>query len=98
MRPIIFFLLLCCRMQLMAQSKQFVEFIGWTEKKIELQTISNRTKQSSCTFVVSSDSIRAFVFTGQQLRLMKQFGLARKGREKLLGGFMRDSSVYMFTE
>ncbi|MCS3797100.1 hypothetical protein [Niastella sp. OAS944] len=98
MRPIIFFLLLCCSIQLMAQSKQFVEFIGWTEKKIELQTISNRTKQSSCTFVVSSDSIRAFVFTGQQLRLMKQFGLARKGREKLLGGFMRDSSVYMFTE
>lgn len=84
--------------QVMGQSKQFVEFIGWTEKKIELQTISNRTKQSSCTFVVSSDSIRAFVFTGQQLRLMKQFGLARKGREKLLGGFMRDSSVYMFTE
>lgn len=84
--------------QVMAQSKQFVEFIGWSDKKIELQTISNRTKQSSCTFVMSSDSIRAFVFTGQQLRLMKQFGLPRKAHERLLGGFMRDSSVYMFTE
>ena len=84
--------------QVMAQSKQFVEFIGWSDKKIELQTISNRTRQSSCTFVMSSDSIRAFVFTGQQLQLMRQFGLPRKAHERLLGGFMRDSSVYIFTE
>jgi hypothetical protein len=82
----------------MAQSKQFVEAIGWTDKQIEVQTILNRTKQSSCTFVVSRDSIRAFVFTGQQLKLMRQFSLPRKAHEKVLGGFMRDSSVYMFTK
>src|SRR5688572_18490570 len=98
MRPLILFLFLCCSIQVMAQSKHFVESIGWTDKTIEVQTISNRTKQSSCTFVVSGDSIRAFVFTGQQLKLMRQFGLPRKHHERLMGGFMRDSSVYMFTK
>jgi hypothetical protein len=98
MRHIILFLFLGYNLQVKAQSKQFVETIGWTEKKIELNTITNRTKQSSCTFVVSSDSIRAFVFTGVQLKLMKQFSLARRENARVLGGFMRDSSVYMFTE
>ncbi|HEY8893198.1 MAG TPA: hypothetical protein VIM79_00170 [Niastella sp.] len=98
MRPLILFLFLCYSFLVKAQSKQFVETIGWTEKKIELNTITNRTRQSSCTFVVSSDSIRAFVFTGVQLKLMKQFSLPRMANERVLGGFMRDSSVYMFTE
>lgn len=98
MRPLILFLFLFYSLLAKAQSKQFVETIGWTEKKIELNTITNRTKQSSCTFVVSTDSIRAFVFTGQQLKLMKQFSLPHRANERVLGGFMRDSSVYMFTE
>ncbi|WP_205511474.1 hypothetical protein [Longitalea arenae] len=80
-----------------AQTKQFVENIGWYGKKLELHTILNRTRQSSCTFLLSSDSIRAFVFTGP-LKLMRQFSLPRQSDTKLLGGFMRDSSVYMFTE
>src|SRR5688572_9566158 len=98
MRIAVFLLFFCYSLQVMAQSKQCVEVVGWTEKKIELQTIANRTRQSNCTFVVSSDSIKAFVFIGQQLTLMRQFSLPRKRAEKLLGGFMRDSSVYMFTE
>jgi hypothetical protein len=98
MRPLILFLFLCCTLQVMAQSRHFVETIGWTDKTIEVQTILNRTRQSSCTFVMSGDSIRAFVFTGPQLKLMRQFSLPRKGHERLLGGFMRDSSVYMYTK
>jgi hypothetical protein len=81
----------------MAQNKQFVDNISWFGKKVELHTILNRTKQSSCTFLVSGDSIRAYVFTGP-LRLMRQFSLPRKLNANLLGGFLRDSSVYMFTE
>jgi hypothetical protein len=98
MRLLILFLFLSGSFQVMAQSRHFVETIGWKDKTIEVQTISNRTRQSSCTFVVSSDSIRAFVFTGQQLKLMRQFSLPRKGHERLLGGFMRDSSLYMYTK
>jgi hypothetical protein len=97
MRVIIFFLFSFWSIQVVAQNKQFVAFMGWSGKRIELQTISNRTRQSNCTFVVGSDSIRAFVFTGP-LKLMRQFSLPIKSDEKLLGGFMRDSSVYMFTE
>jgi hypothetical protein len=81
----------------MAQSRQFAEFLGWNEKQVQLQTISNRTRQSSCTFVVSNDSIRAFLFTGQ-LKLMGQFSLPHRPGTRLLGGFMRDSSLYMFSE
>ena len=82
---------------ILAQNRQYVENIGWYGKKLELHTILNRTRQSSCTFLLSSDSIRAFVFTGP-LKLMRQFSLPRQSETKLLGGFMRDSSVYMFTE
>ena len=67
MRIAIFTLFFFFTIQVMAQSRHFVETIGWTDKRIELQTISNRTRQSSCTFVAGRDSIRAFVFTGQQL-------------------------------
>ena len=97
MRVVILFLFSFWSIQVMAQNKQFAEFIGWAEKQVELHTILNRTRQSNCTFVVGSDSIRAFVLTGQ-LKLMRQFSLPLKSEEKLLGGFMRDSSVYMFTE
>jgi hypothetical protein len=82
---------------LSAQNKQFVENIGYYGKKLELHTILNRTRQSSCIFLLSSEHIRAFVFTGP-LKLMRQFSLPRQPDTKLLGGFMRDSSVYMFTE
>lgn len=97
MRIAIFFLFFFFTTQVMAQNKQFVENINWFGKKVELHTILNRTKQSSCTFLVSNDSIRAYVFTGP-LRLMRQFSVPRRLNANLLGGFMRDSSVYMFTE
>ena len=97
MRVVIFFLFSFLSIQVVAQNKQFVEYIGWYGKKLELHTILNRTKQSSCTFLLTSDSIRAFVFTSS-LKLMREFSVPRKPDTKLLGGFMRDSSVYMFTE
>ncbi|MCS3797101.1 hypothetical protein [Niastella sp. OAS944] len=97
MRIAVFILFFLFSIQVMSQNKQFVESIGWYGKKLELHTVLNRTKQSSCSFLVSSDSIRAFVFTGA-LKLMRQFSVPRRPDTKLLGGFMRDSSVYMFTE
>jgi hypothetical protein len=97
MRIAIFLLFFFFTIQVMAQNKQFVENINWLGKKVELHTILNRTKQSSCTFLASNDSIRAYVFTGP-LKLMRQFSVPRRLNANLLGGFMRDSSVYMFTE
>jgi hypothetical protein len=97
MRIAFFILFFFCSTRDMAQSRQFAEFLGWNEKQVQLQTISNRTRQSSCTFVVSNDSIRAFIFTGQ-LKLMGQFSLPHRPGTRLLGGFMRDSSLYMFSE
>ena len=97
MRIAFFILFFFCSTRDMAQSRQFAEFLGWNEKQVQLQTISNRTRQSSCTFVMSNDSIRAFLFTGQ-LKLMGQFSLPHRPGTRLLGGFMRDSSLYMFCE
>lgn len=96
MRIAVFILFFLFCTQVMGQNKQFIESVGWYGKRLELHTILNRTKQSSCSFLVSGDSIRAFVFTGP-LKLMRQFSLPRRPESKLLGGFMRDSSVYMFT-
>ena len=97
MRIAVFVLFFLFSIQVMGQNKQFIESVGWYGKKLELHTIVNRTKQSSCSFLVSSDSIRAFVFTGP-LKLMRQFSVPRRTETKLLGGFMRDSSVYMINE
>ncbi|HEX6428997.1 MAG TPA: hypothetical protein VF008_14975 [Niastella sp.] len=97
MRKAFFILFFFCSTRDMAQSRVFAEFLGWNERQVQLQTISNRTGQSSCTFVMSNDSIRAFVFTGQ-LKLMGQFSLPHRSGTRLLGGFMRDSSLYMFSE
>ncbi|HEX6428996.1 MAG TPA: hypothetical protein VF008_14970, partial [Niastella sp.] len=61
MRVIIFFLFSFLSIQVVAQNKQFAEDIGWYGKKLELHTILNRTRQSSCIFLLSSEHIRAFV-------------------------------------
>jgi hypothetical protein len=97
MRIAVFILFFLFSIQVIGQNKQFIESVGWYGKKLELHTIVNRTKQSSCSFLVNTDSIRAFVFTGP-LKLMRQFSVPRRTETKLLGGFMRDSSVYMFNE
>ncbi|HEX6432090.1 MAG TPA: hypothetical protein VF008_30575, partial [Niastella sp.] len=80
-----------------AQQKHFEEYIGWRGNKIELHTISNKSKDQSCTFVVDIDSIRAFVFNNE-VAVIQQFNFACKASEKVLGGFIRDSKVYFFTE
>ena len=80
-----------------AQHKEFMEPIGWGGNRIELQTITSKSKKSSCVFVQSYDSIRAFVFNSQ-IKVMRSFCVLIKSWEVLLGGCMRDSSVYLFTE
>lgn len=97
MRFLIFTLLFHCSFMALAQQKHFEDAIGWRGNKIELHTISNKSKNQSCTFAVNSDSIRAFVFN-DQVQPIRQFALMRNSGEKILGGFIRDSIVYLFTE
>src|SRR4051812_33011028 len=97
MRLLVFTLIFHCSFMAVAQQKHFEELIGWRGNKIELHTISNKSKDQSCTFVVGGDSIRAFVFSGR-VRLINEFRLVHNSGEKVLGGFIRDSMVYLFTE
>jgi len=86
-----------CTMQTVAQQKHFEQIIGWRGNDIELHTISDKTKQQSCTFVVHRGSIEAFVFNNE-VKVIQQFNIPLKATEKVLGGFIRDSKAYLFTE
>ncbi|WP_133054608.1 hypothetical protein [Niastella populi] len=97
MRFLIFALFFHCSIMVPAQQRHFEVPMGWRGKKMELHTISNKNKTQSCTFAVNSDSIRAFVFN-RRVRLIRQFGLVRNSSEKILGGFIKDSMVYLFTK
>jgi hypothetical protein len=80
-----------------AQDNSFEQRIGWRGNQVELHTVTDKAKKQSCTFVASYDSIRAFV-TGDQLQLIKHFGIVRLPNEKILGGFFHEDRVFMFTE
>jgi len=97
MRFLVFALVFHCSLVAIGQQKHFIEDIGWRGNKIELHTVCNKKKDQSCTFAVNSDSIRAFVFN-RQVQLIRQFSMAHPSGEKVLGGFIRDSMVYLYTE
>src|SRR5438105_917900 len=83
-------------LQAVAQQKHYEFELGWKSNKLELHTISDKNKQQSCTFIVSPDSIRALVFNNQ-VQAVQQFGMKHIFEQKLLGGFMRNAKVYLFT-
>ena len=97
MRVIISILLSFCTLQTVAQQKHFEQVIGWRGKDIQLHTISDKTKQQSCTFVVGNGSIKAFVFNNQ-VEVIQQFNIPLQSIDKVLGGFIRDNNAYIFTE
>lgn len=97
MRSLILALFFHCSTMALAQQRHFEEPMNWRGNKIELHTISNKGKTQSCTFAVNSDSIRAFVFN-KRVRLIRKFGLVRNSNEKVLGGFIKDSMVYLYTK
>ncbi|OQP60669.1 hypothetical protein A3860_32220 [Niastella vici] len=97
MRVMIFILLSFLSLQVLAQHKQFELPVGWQGNRIELQTISDKNKQHSCLLIVNSDSLRGFL-CNNQLRIVREFSLPVKPGEKLLGGMLRDSSVYVFLQ
>jgi hypothetical protein len=80
-----------------AQQKQYEFELGWKSVKLELHTISDRNKQQSCTFIVSPDSIRALVFNNQ-VQAIRQFGMKHIYEQQLLGGFISNAKVYLFTK
>ncbi len=97
MRVIISILLSFCALQTVAQQKHFEQPIGWRGKDIQLHTISDKSKQQSCTFVVGKGTIRAFVFNNK-VEVVQQFNIPLKSIDKVLGGFIRDNKAYIFTE
>lgn len=79
-----------------AQQKHYELELGWKSNKLELHTISDKNKQQSCTFIVGTDSIRALVFNNQ-VQAIQQFSIKHLFEQQLLGGFIRDAKIYLFT-
>jgi hypothetical protein len=84
-------------LQAVAQQKHYEFNLGWKSNKLELHTISDKNKQQSCTFIAGPDSIRALVFNNQ-VQVIQQFNLEHKNYQQLLGGFVRNAKVYLFTQ
>jgi hypothetical protein len=97
MRLLICSLFSCFMLQAVAQQKHFELNLGWKSSTLELHSISDKNKQQSCTFIVGPDSIRALVFNNQ-VQVVQQFGMKHLYGQQLLGGFMRNGKVYLFTQ
>lgn len=97
MRVIICTLLSFCMLKAVAQQKHFEQVIGWRGNAIQLHTISDKSKQQSCTFVVGNESLKALVFNNK-VEVIQQFNITLQSIEKVLGGFIRDNKAYLFTE
>ena len=74
MRVIICTLLSFCMLKAVAQQKHFEQVIGWRGNSIQLHTISDKSKQQSCTFVVGKEILRAFVFN-KKVEVIQQFNI-----------------------
>jgi hypothetical protein len=95
MRVIIFILYSFCTLHVFAQEKQLEQRVGWRGNRIEMHTISGKANKQSCTIVAKEDSIRAYLMNNN-VQLVQQFSMPRQLEEQILGGFIKDSKVYLF--
>ena len=95
MRVIIFILYSFCTLHVFAQEKQLEQRVGWRGNRIEMHTISGKANKQSCTIVAKEDSIRAYLMNNN-VQIVQQFSMPRLLEEQILGGFIKDSKVYLF--
>lgn len=95
MRVIIFILYSFCTLHVFAQEKQLEQPVGWRGNRIEMHTISGKANKQSCTIVAKEDSIRAYLMNNN-VQIVQQFSMPRLLEEQILGGFIKDSKVYLF--
>ena len=81
--------------QLCSQQIKYENTIGWRGNRIELHTISDRTKQQACMFVANTDSIRAFLLN-EKAEVVQQHNFVRHAGEEVLGGFVKENKIYFF--
>lgn len=95
MRVIIFILYSFCTLHVFAQEKHLEQRVGWRGNRIEMHTISGKANKQSCTIVAKEDSIRAYLMNNN-VQIVQQFSMPRLLEEQILGGFIKDSKVYLF--
>jgi hypothetical protein len=95
MRVFFFILYAACSIHVFAQEKQLEQQIGWRGNRIEMHTISGKANQQSCSIIANDDSIRAFLINNE-VQIVQQFSMPRLLEEQILGGFIKDSKVYLF--
>src|SRR6185503_5275893 len=94
-RQILLSCLLCYSVSLFSQSELSPQDIGWRGKDIELHVLSDKENKQHCLFLVSTDSIKELVLN-KEGGVVQTFTTSRVGKEKLLGGFIKDGRSYVY--
>lgn len=82
---------------LWARQNKFEIPVGWKGDQIRLHTMASKDHQFTCLFLANEDSIRTYLLNSN-LELVRQFGMHRRRYEEMLGSFIRDGNIYLFTE
>jgi hypothetical protein len=82
---------------LAARQNKFEKPVGWKGDQIRLHTMAAKDHQFTCLFLTNEDSIRTYLLNSD-LQLVQQFSMHRRRYEEMIGGFIRDGNIYLFTE
>ena len=78
-----------------AQQTAFQQQVCPRKTTVELNTITDSAKQTTCIFLMDADSIRALVFNNK-MEVMQSFSVLRRQDENPLGGCINNGIVYYF--
>src|SRR5450755_2531514 len=83
--------------QLSAQKIYHQENIGWKAKNMELLAIHDSAHNQHVVFLVNGDSIRVNLLNRNDA-VVRVFSFSRSDGEKVLGGFIDQRKIYLFSE
>ena len=83
--------------QLSAQKIYHQENIGWKAKNMELLAIHDSANNQHVVFLVNGDSIRVYLLNRNDA-VVRVFSFSRSDGEKVLGGFIDQRKIYLFSE
>lgn len=82
---------------LLARQNKFEMPVGWKGDQIRLHTLAAKDHQFTCLFLANEDSIRTWLLNSD-FQLVRQFAMHRRRYEEMVGGFIRNGNIYLFTE
>jgi hypothetical protein len=82
--------------KLSAQEIFHEEKIGWKDKNLQLHSFHDISRSKYAIFLENNDSIRVFLLRNPNA-LIRTFSFLRSDGEKILGGYIDQNKIYLFS-